>query len=220
MEVILSASKNWMKLNARKCKKLQVCFFREKPRLPAFTIDGQALEIVSSHKVIGLIIQSDLKWSEHITSVVAKCLHILRVLRHGGVTATDLFPVYVALICSILEYCCMVWHYAFTNCLSDQLKKVQKRALHIIYPGHSYSKALQLADCPRLDTRHDDLCTVTLEKINEGGPLSQLTQTRACTHNHFTRNSNSRSLYKCRTDRFKSSFFPSAILKSTTKFHL
>ena len=187
---------------------------RQKPRLPALTIDGQALEIVSSHKVLGLIIQSDLKWSEHITSVVAKAskrLHFLRVLRRGGAPATDLISVYVDLIRSILECCCVEWHYALTNYLSDQLEKVQKRALRIIYPWHSYSEALQLAGCPRLDTMRYDLCAKTLKKINKGGPLSQhLTQTRAGAHEHFTRNSNIRSLYKCRTERFKSSyvFFP------------
>jgi hypothetical protein len=57
----LWASDDWMKLNAKKCKELQVCFFREKPRLPALTINGQALETVFSHKVLGLIIQHDLK---------------------------------------------------------------------------------------------------------------------------------------------------------------
>ena len=34
------------------------------------------------------------------------------------------------------------------------------------------------------------------------------------------RNSNSRSLYKCRTERFKSSFFPSAIVRANSKTHL
>lgn len=46
--VSLWASKNWMKLNAKKYKELQVCFFREKFRLAVLTIDGQAFEIVSS----------------------------------------------------------------------------------------------------------------------------------------------------------------------------
>lgn len=55
----------------------------------------------TSHKVPGLIIQSDLKGSEHITSVVAKAskpLHtcILQVLLCGGVLPTDLLPIYVA----------------------------------------------------------------------------------------------------------------------------
>ena len=56
------ASLNWMKLNAKKCKELRVCYLRETPRLAPLQIDDQALELVSSHKVLGLVIQSNLKW--------------------------------------------------------------------------------------------------------------------------------------------------------------
>ena len=35
-------------------------------------IDDQPLEVLSSRKFLELIIQNDLKWKEHITSVVAK----------------------------------------------------------------------------------------------------------------------------------------------------
>lgn len=45
--------------------------------------------MVTSQKLLGLIIQSDLKWNEHIASVVA-----------------DLVSMYIS-----LEYCCVVCHY-------------------------------------------------------------------------------------------------------------
>ena len=88
------ASGNWMRLNAKKCKELPLCFSKEKPQVAPLTIDDQLLEVVTSHritnfashKVHGLMIQTDLKWNEHIASVVAKVskrLHILRVLRRG-----------------------------------------------------------------------------------------------------------------------------------------
>ena len=46
-----------------------------------------------AHKVLGVTIQSNLKWDLHINEVVAKVskkLHILRVLKRGGVTPADL----------------------------------------------------------------------------------------------------------------------------------
>ena len=66
------SSLNWMKLNAKKCKELRVCSFKEKPSLQTLKIDGSKLESVSSHKVLGLVIQSNLKWNEHIDLIISK----------------------------------------------------------------------------------------------------------------------------------------------------
>ena len=88
--------------------------------------------------------------------------------------------------------------------------------MRIIYPDHLYDKALQLANCKRLTERRNEICTRTLKKIveEEGGPLTDhVTLTRALTHRHFIRNFNNLSLYICRTERFKNSFFPSTIVK-------
>ena len=86
------ASNNLMKLNAKKCKEMQICFFRKKPDLLNLRVGDQVLECVSSHKVLGLIIQDDLSWNEHITIIVtkgSKRLHILRVLRRRGIPPHD-----------------------------------------------------------------------------------------------------------------------------------
>lgn len=110
---------NLMKLNGKKCKELRVCFFKATPQLPPFLrIDGQVLETVRSHKVIGLVIQDNLKWNENtcmIVSKVSKRLHIIRVLCRGGVSAAHLLVIYVALVRSVLEYCCVVWHNALPS---------------------------------------------------------------------------------------------------------
>ena len=61
------------------------------------------------NKVLGLVIQNNLKWNNHIESIVTKAskrLHILRILRRGGVEINDLVTIYTALIRSLLEYCC------------------------------------------------------------------------------------------------------------------
>ena len=64
------SSDNWMKLNAKKCKEMRICYLRETPQLTQLQVDGQALELVSSYKVLGLTIQNNLKWNEHISAVV------------------------------------------------------------------------------------------------------------------------------------------------------
>ena len=121
-------------------------FRRVVDHLPsALAIDTKALESVDAHKVLGVTIQSNLKWDLHINEVVAKAskrLHILRVLKRGGVPPADLLKVYFALIRSVLEYCCPVWHNALPVKLSDSIERVQKRALCIIFPALHYQEAL------------------------------------------------------------------------------
>ena len=91
---------------AGKCKELRLCSFKKKTQLAPLTTVDQPLEVVTSHEVLGHNIQNDLKWNEHIASVVdeeSKRLHILRVLRRGSVPAADLVSIYMPLIRSILE---------------------------------------------------------------------------------------------------------------------
>ena len=128
-----------MKLNDMKCKEMRVCFLRESPELSPLVINGQILEVV--YKVLGLIIQSNLKWNDYINSVVSKAskrLYILHVLRRSGIPAEDLVTLYHALVRSFLEYFCVLWHRAISSHHADDLERVQKRALRIILPGQSY----------------------------------------------------------------------------------
>ena len=130
----------------KKCKKLHVCFFKVTPQLPPLRIDRQVLQTVRSHKVLGLVIQDNLKWNEHICMIVSKAskhLHNIHALHRGGVNVADLLVIYVALVRSVLQYCCIVWHDALTVYLSSEIERVQKRALRIIYPKSSYHEALQ-----------------------------------------------------------------------------
>ena len=214
------ASMNLMKLNDRKCKELRVCFFTATPRLPPSRIDGQVLETVRSHKVLGLVIQDNLKWNENTCMIVSKAskrLHIIRVLRRGGVSAADLLVIYVALVRSVLEYCCVVWHNALPAHLSSEIERVQMRALRIIYPRSSYQEALQRAKIARLEDRRNELCMRAFDKITKGGPWSKhLTPIRSIAHDYSLRNSNSWTSFKCKTERFRQSFFPSTVLMANT----
>ena len=88
-----------------------MCFFKEKPSLQPFQIDGNELESMSPNKLLGLVIQSNLKWNEHIDLIISKAskrLHILRVLRRGGVPPKDLLLIYFALIHTVLYWSIVV----------------------------------------------------------------------------------------------------------------
>ncbi|PFX15182.1 Retrovirus-related Pol polyprotein [Stylophora pistillata] len=67
------------------------------------------VEVVQSHKLLGVLIQDDLKWRSHILSLTKKAtqrLYIIRVLRRNDLPPKDLLSVYTALIRSVLEYAC------------------------------------------------------------------------------------------------------------------
>ena len=152
---------NWMKLNTSKCKEMLMCFLRKRPEIQPLCVNGKVLETVKSHKVLGLIIQDNLKWNKHIeksTSKASKRLHIIRVLQRGGVPPQDLLHIYYAPVRSVLEYCCVIWHNSLPKYLSKNIEMVQKRALCIILPGTSYSEALAKLNYPRLNDRRTFLC--------------------------------------------------------------
>ena len=84
--------------------------------------------------------------------------HDLRVLKRGGIPSCELILIYYALVRSILEYCCIVWHDSLPVYLTDIIERVQKRTLKVILPGMSYYEALTELHCPRVDERRGALC--------------------------------------------------------------
>ena len=213
------ASTNNMRLNPKKCKELAISFLRSSPAglSSPLHVNNVPLERVKEFKVLGLTVQNDLRWNTHIDNITKKAskrLHIIRVLRNAGVPPQDLVKIYIALIRSILEYCCPVWSTCIPSYLSDKIEKLQKRALRILFPDLSYEEALARTSLPRLDDRRNSLCAQTVEKI-ACDPSSRLhsilPSTRADSNGRRLRNASHFSLFKCRTERFRSSFFPSAI---------
>ena len=119
------AGNNLMKLNPKKCKEMHVCFLKERPILERLNLREQPLEIVSRHKVLSLVIQDNLNWNGHIAMIVKKAskrFHILRVLKWGGIPTHKLILIYYALIQSVLEYCCIVWHKNLPAYLADSMQ--------------------------------------------------------------------------------------------------
>jgi hypothetical protein len=106
------SSANYMKLNAKKCKELRVCFFR----------DTLVLEPLLRKSCTILTIN----WLQVQQSVFILYTYILK---RGGMTADDLLTIYIALIRSVLEYCCPVWHTNLPSYLSEQIGRLQKRVL-------------------------------------------------------------------------------------------
>ena len=59
-----------------------------------------------------------------------------------NVPAKDLITFYLTCVRPVAEYACPVFHDSLPQYLSQDLEKLQKRALRIIHPGLSYPEAL------------------------------------------------------------------------------
>lgn len=107
---------------------------------------------MNSVKLLGLNIRSDLKWNAHVSELVRKVStrqYFLRQLKRSHVAAKELLLFYITCIRSILdcrtEYGSPVFCHALPSYLSEDLERLKKRAMKIIYPELSYAKALELS---------------------------------------------------------------------------
>ena len=82
---------------------------------------------------------SELVWK------VSTRLFFLRQLKKSHIARRQLLLFYITCILSILEYGSPVFHSALPSHLSEDLERLQKRAMKIIYPELSFAKALELS---------------------------------------------------------------------------
>jgi hypothetical protein len=55
----------------------------------------------------------------------------------------ELLPFCMTYICPITEYVCPVFHNGLPKYLSDELERIQKRAMQIIFPNINYQDVLK-----------------------------------------------------------------------------
>ena len=108
-------------------------------------------QIVKDAKLLGVTISGDLTWNAHITEVTkkaAKRLYFLVQLKRALVPQKDLRLFYITCVRSVIDYASQVFHNTLPAYLSQELERVQKRAMRIICPGIEYQQALALMSLP------------------------------------------------------------------------
>ena len=119
-------------------------------------------------KLLGLHINSDLKWNVLVSELVRKVwtrLYFLRQLKklHIATRELHLLLFYITCIHFILEYGSPVFHSALPNYLSKDLERLQKHSMKIIYPELSYANALELSRFLTLDHRREAIVAKLFE---------------------------------------------------------
>ena len=149
-----------MTINVTKIKALRIDFSKSRGPFTQLYI-GSSIEIVSQSKILGVIISDDLKWNQHveyITGNASQRLHILVLCRRAGIPSNEMLLMYTTKIRPVLEYACAAWHPGITQYLTDDIERVQIRAMRIIFPGLLYGDALVCSQLPTLKDRRNDVC--------------------------------------------------------------
>ncbi|CAH1246075.1 Hypp7649 [Branchiostoma lanceolatum] len=205
---------NYMSLNPSKCKVMVFCFARNPPPTPEITVGPSQLEVVQAARILGVILQYNLKWTDHVTMIVGKgCkrLYVLRTLKKHGLDTSDLILIYIGFVRPVLEYACVIWHPGLTRDLSTKIERVQKRSLRAILGSEyvCYQSALDSTGLSRLDARRDELCLKFARSlIGSDRYRAWLPPRRADVHKRTLRNSTKLAQFKCRTQRMANSTLP------------
>jgi hypothetical protein len=130
---------------------------------------GQPLQRVDTYKYLGLLVSSDLSWSNHVSSICSKARKLLSILyrrfyMHSN--SDTLFRLYQSLVRPHLEYASSVWSPYRTGEIKA-LEEVQKFALRMCRKtwDQSYQSLLDLFQFPTLEDRRIYLDLSTMFKI-------------------------------------------------------
>ncbi|XP_019617826.1 PREDICTED: carbohydrate sulfotransferase 10-like [Branchiostoma belcheri] len=178
-ELSLWSQASHMKLHPKKCKVLHIEFRKIPVTPPSLTVNNIEVQLVKVLRVLGVILQADLKWNSHVDSVCTKAnqrLYFLRKLKHFHLTTDDLLTVYTSYIRPILEYAAPVWHSGLPYKLSDGIEKVQRRALRVILGSEytSYAAACSHLGLPTLSSRRRTLTETFAKSLLRSGQLQHI----------------------------------------------
>ena len=113
---------------------------------------------------------------------------------------------YTTCVHSVIDYAAPVFHHALPAYLSQELERVQKRAMRIISPDIEYQQALVLMSLPTVAECHRNIYTRTFESIMSD-PNHKLRKLLQPLYNSNYNLRHARTFTRCKTNRFKNSFF-------------
>ena len=113
-EASLWSNANMFQIQPKKCKELRISFKKIPGIYENITINGNTIDVVRYVKILGVTLQNNLKWDEHINNIVKKAskrLYFLSQLKRAKVSSNELVNFYVTCIRSPLLYSCQVFHF-------------------------------------------------------------------------------------------------------------
>ena len=217
----LSALEKWekewqMAFHPEKCVAIQVTTKRSTISAD-YTLHNHHLEVVDSSKYLGVTINNNLKWDEHINNISARANRTLGFLRRNlrGCRTAARSRAYEALVRPTLEYAASIWDPHNIGQI-NQLEKVQRRAARFTtrnytdrQPG-SVTQMVKNLNWEPLQVRRIKIRLVLLFKIQHN-LVAIPADAYLIPSDSRTRGENTFRVPTTRKDVYRHSFFPSTI---------
>ena len=157
------ASDHKLVVNIKKCFIMAFSRSRKHDFPPEFKIgDSQNLEVCTTLKILGVQIQSDLKWNAQCQQMISRAsskIWVLRRMKALGLPAATLRIYWATEGRTHLEMSPALWHGSISMAQSRSLEKVQRLALSTITSWTwKYQDQLDFLGLERLDLRRNKLC--------------------------------------------------------------
>jgi hypothetical protein len=202
-----------------KCFVMKITHARKHVKKHEYTlhVGNSILQETKSHTYLGVNINKDLKWKDHINRIAAKGNKTLGFLKRNLSSCTEDIKetAYKTLVRPTVEYCSAVWD-PHTQDQIHQLEAIQRRAARFVKKDYSYKTSVtaiisDLGWQPLSSRRKIDRLT-TMHKAREGHlalPLRNIL--------HPVQRSTKRSHeyayqeFQTNKDTFKFSFYPRTV---------
>ena len=95
------SEENNMLINTEKTKEMVIYFGRKPLALKPITICGKEIERVDTTKILGVIVNNNLKWNDHVDYICGKAgtrIYFLIMLQRAGVPPEDIIQVYKSIV--------------------------------------------------------------------------------------------------------------------------
>ncbi len=138
INILTNWTRKWqMSFNTKKCYVMRA--HRGKTGITHdYNMDGTPLTQVEHHPYLGVELQNNMQWSEHISTVKNKSTRVLNLMRRNfsrGTTVSTRDTIYKSLVRPHLEYCSSVWDPSNRTDV-DKLEAVQNKAARFVMQKH------------------------------------------------------------------------------------
>ena len=190
---------NKLVINRSKCYVMKFSRSRNLDFPPEFTIQGsEILEVKKSHKILGIIVQDDLKWEAQVQEMVKKAtktIWVLRRMKSLGVSELTLVSYWKTEGRIHLEQNCPVWHSSLTVAQSRSQRVAMVdiagrwEELHTRQLGDLGLELLEerrtFAHRTATNSRHQDMFTLTNAVQRQGKQVLKYREKKARTHTYY-----------------------------------
>ena len=205
-----------MKFNFTKCEFLRISK-RKHPILSTYSIGEYVIQEVTTIKYLGVTINSQLTWNDHIKTITKKA-NATKSFLHRNISSCPTkvkLSCYKSLVRPILEYASVIWapHTASSIASIESIQRYSARFICNDYSRcSSVTEMLQSLSLPTLNQRRDTAKLIFMYKI-----LHQMVDVTVpdCYLNPVSWNTRGHSLrfiqLQTSIDVYKHSFYPSTV---------